>query len=93
MNTADCDGQVLVCYDLLGLNPHFKPKFVKHYAMLSNDVNGAANAVLRPSDMSRNIVVGGAVDGAFNISAAMLAHLSGADQLVIGVAGSDGASP
>lgn len=39
-----CDGQVLVCYDLLGLNPHFKPKFVKHYAMLSNDVNGAARA-------------------------------------------------
>ena len=36
-----CDGQVLVCYDLLGLNPHFKPKFVKHYAMLSNDVNTA----------------------------------------------------
>lgn len=39
-----CDGQVLVCYDLLGLNPHFKPKFVKHYAMLSNDVKGAAGA-------------------------------------------------
>lgn len=39
-----CDGQVLVCYDLLGLNPHFKPKFVKHYAMLSNDVNAAAQA-------------------------------------------------
>jgi 3-methyl-2-oxobutanoate hydroxymethyltransferase len=39
-----CDGQVLVCYDLLGLNPHFKPKFVKHYAMLSNDVDQAARA-------------------------------------------------
>lgn len=37
-----CDGQVLVCYDLLGLNPHFKPKFVKHYAMLANDVDAAA---------------------------------------------------
>ncbi|MCP4504265.1 MAG: 3-methyl-2-oxobutanoate hydroxymethyltransferase [Deltaproteobacteria bacterium] len=26
-----CDGQVLVLYDLLGLNPSFKPKFVKHF--------------------------------------------------------------
>jgi 3-methyl-2-oxobutanoate hydroxymethyltransferase len=39
-----CDGQVLVCYDLLGLNPHFKPKFVKHYAMLANNVDEAARA-------------------------------------------------
>ena len=31
-----CDGQVLVCYDLLGMNPDFKPKFVKRYA----DVGG-----------------------------------------------------
>lgn len=27
-----CDGQVLVCYDLLGLTPQMKPKFVKRYA-------------------------------------------------------------
>ncbi|MFW5925789.1 MAG: 3-methyl-2-oxobutanoate hydroxymethyltransferase [Myxococcota bacterium] len=26
-----CDGQVLVCYDLLGLTPNLKPRFVKQY--------------------------------------------------------------
>jgi 3-methyl-2-oxobutanoate hydroxymethyltransferase len=28
---AGCDGQVLVCYDLLGMNPDFSPRFVKKY--------------------------------------------------------------
>jgi 3-methyl-2-oxobutanoate hydroxymethyltransferase len=31
---ASCDGQVLVCYDMLGLLPDFKPRFVKRYAEL-----------------------------------------------------------
>ncbi|MBX5483567.1 MAG: 3-methyl-2-oxobutanoate hydroxymethyltransferase [Myxococcaceae bacterium] len=39
-----CDGQVLVCYDLLGMNPDFKPKFVKRYANLYGNIRDAAEA-------------------------------------------------
>lgn len=38
---VNCDGQVLVCYDLLAFNPTFKPKFVKHYADGKTFVTGA----------------------------------------------------
>lgn len=38
---AGCDGQVLVCYDLLGMNPNFKPKFVKLYANLHEQITAA----------------------------------------------------
>ena len=41
---AGCDGQILVLYDLLGLNPAFKPKFVKHFAALGEAVAGALQA-------------------------------------------------
>lgn len=41
-----CDGQVLVCYDLLGMNPDFKPKFVKRYADLYASVRGATETYL-----------------------------------------------
>ncbi len=37
-----CDGQVLVCYDLLGLTPNLKPKFVKRYAEMFRDGRAAA---------------------------------------------------
>jgi 3-methyl-2-oxobutanoate hydroxymethyltransferase len=40
----DCDGQVLVCYDLLGFNPDFKPKFVKRFADGYGVIRGAAEA-------------------------------------------------
>src|SRR5438132_9213018 len=38
----DCDGQVLVVYDLLGMNPDFSPKFVKKYANLAQVIGEAA---------------------------------------------------
>ncbi len=36
-----CDGQVLVLYDLLGLDPEFKPRFLKKYANLAETVTSA----------------------------------------------------
>ncbi|MFZ5624259.1 MAG: 3-methyl-2-oxobutanoate hydroxymethyltransferase [Gemmatimonadota bacterium] len=39
---AGCDGQVLVLPDLLGLDPAFRPKFVKRYAALADVVREAA---------------------------------------------------
>ena len=40
----DCDGQVLVCTDLLGMNLDFKPKFVKRYAELETTILDAVRA-------------------------------------------------
>jgi 3-methyl-2-oxobutanoate hydroxymethyltransferase len=36
-----CDGQVLVLYDMLGMNDQFNAKFVKRYANLAGDVREA----------------------------------------------------
>lgn len=38
---GDCDGQVLVLYDALGLNPGFQPKFLKRFAQLDQAVREA----------------------------------------------------
>lgn len=42
-----CDGQVLVLYDLLGLNPGFKPKFVKHFVPGASVVGDAVSGYIR----------------------------------------------
>jgi 3-methyl-2-oxobutanoate hydroxymethyltransferase len=39
-----CDGQVLVLHDMLGLNEQFRPKFLKRYASLADDVRTAVQA-------------------------------------------------
>ena len=38
-----CDGQVLVLQDMLGLNQGFKPKFLRHFAHLAEDVKTAVS--------------------------------------------------
>lgn len=40
----DCDGQVLVSHDLLGLFDRFTPRFVKRYAQLHDDLEQAFSA-------------------------------------------------
>ncbi len=37
-----CDGQVLVCYDMLGMYDRVRPRFVKRYAELGDAIVGAA---------------------------------------------------
>jgi 3-methyl-2-oxobutanoate hydroxymethyltransferase len=45
--SADCDGQVLVTEDMLGLFAAFKPSFVKRYAELGHEVERAVEAYAR----------------------------------------------
>jgi 3-methyl-2-oxobutanoate hydroxymethyltransferase len=48
-----CDGQVLVLHDMLGLNQGFKPKFLRHFAALGNEVkNAVANYIDAVKDCS-----------------------------------------
>jgi 3-methyl-2-oxobutanoate hydroxymethyltransferase len=42
-----CDGQVLVCYDFLGMYPNLKPKFVKHFAELGTQIVAATQSYVR----------------------------------------------
>ena len=41
---ADCDGQVLVTHDILGLSGSMTPPFAKQYAMLGDAITTAVNA-------------------------------------------------
>jgi len=41
--SPDCDGQILVMEDMLGLNPH-PPRFVREYAHLGSEIEAAVKA-------------------------------------------------
>ena len=41
--SAECDGQILVMEDMLGLNPT-PPKFVRQYAAMGPDIEAAVKA-------------------------------------------------
>jgi len=38
---AYCDGQVLVMHDMLGINTEFKPRFLRRYLNLDEQITGA----------------------------------------------------
>ncbi len=38
---ADCDGQVLVVYDMLGLTEEFHPRFLRRYGEMAEEMRGA----------------------------------------------------
>jgi len=50
---AGCDGQVLVSYDLLGMDAAFKPRFVRRYAELAEVIGEAAALYLNDVKTTR----------------------------------------
>ena len=50
---AGCDGQVLVTPDLLGMDDGFRPKFVRQYAALGDQVRDAARAYVDDVQLGR----------------------------------------
>ena len=44
---SSCDGQVLVIHDMLGIYKNISPKFVKHYAELSDTISDAVTRYIQ----------------------------------------------
>ena len=42
-----CDGQVLVMHDMLGINTEFKPRFLRQYLNMSEQVTGAVQHYIK----------------------------------------------
>ncbi len=47
-----CDGQVLVMHDMLGINTEFKPRFLRQYLNMSEQITGAVHQYI--SDVKSN---------------------------------------
>lgn len=68
---AECDGQVLVLHDMIGLFPRFVPKFVKQYAQMSASIIEACRQYHREVKQS----VFPAAEHCFNMNAELLSSL------------------
>ena len=49
---GNCDGQVLVMHDMLGINTEFKPRFLRQYLNMSEQIDGAIKKYV--SDIKSN---------------------------------------
>src|SRR5574338_206743 len=43
----ECDGQVLVMHDMLGINTEFKPRFLRQYLNLNEQITGAVQQYIK----------------------------------------------
>jgi 3-methyl-2-oxobutanoate hydroxymethyltransferase len=78
----DCDGQVLVIYDLLGLVDTFKPRFVRRYEHLATRIRTAVDAFVAdvregnfPNDRECFVLDPSLLPPAENASVSALAHV------------------
>jgi len=44
---AHCDGQVLVMHDMLGINTEFKPRFLRQYLNMAEQIDGAMKQYIK----------------------------------------------
>jgi len=68
---AECDGQVLVLHDVIGLFPRFVPKFVKQYAQMSTGIIEACRQYHR--EVKQGVFP--AAEHCFNMNAELLSGL------------------
>ena len=44
---GNCDGQVLVMHDMLGINTEFKPRFLRQYLNMNEQITGAVQQYIK----------------------------------------------